>query len=93
MSKYVPNDFIKKLSKVMKKNFPTCPYCGGKHFNTTENFAVILVNNDYSSFNIGPSIPTGMVICENCGHIDFFALGALNKIKEEDQKDGKGTNN
>ena len=44
-------------------------------------FAAILIGEDMSSINIGPHIPSGMIICEYCGHIDFFALGVLGLVK------------
>lgn len=83
---YNPNEFIESLLKrINKDNIPACPYCGGNQFTTTESFASILIGKNLDSVNIGPTIPAGMMICEKCGHIDFFALGVHEMLpKKED---------
>lgn len=91
MSEYNPKEFIVALSKKMNgREIPECPYCGGKKFTTTRNFATILTGNDTNSINLGTNIPAGMIICENCGHMEFFAMGSLGLLKpEENDGDGK----
>lgn len=90
MSKYNPNEFIAALGKKMnRREIPNCPYCGGDKFTTTQNFATILIGYDTNNINLGPSIPAGMVICENCGHLEFFAMGPLGLLQTEGH-DGNG---
>lgn len=91
MSKFNSTDFIKAFSsKTGGTNVPKCPFCGNQHFTTLEKFATILIGDDVSGINLGPSIPSGMIVCEKCGHIEFFALGALGLLnKEGDSKNGK----
>jgi len=90
MSKYNPNEFIGALSQKMNgRGFPNCPYCGGKNFTTTKSFATILIGEDTKNINLGPNIPAGMVVCENCGHMEFFAMGSLGLLKAE-ERDGDG---
>lgn len=85
MSKYNPNEFIATLgAKMNGRNIPECRYCGGKKFTTTQNFATILIGDDTKNISLGPNIPAGMVICENCGHMEFFAMGALGLLKTEE---------
>ena len=90
MNNYNPNKFIEKLSEKMNgRNFPACPYCGGQKFTSTDSAASVLIGKDLSSISIGPSIPAGLAICEKCGHIELFALGALGLLpKEEVSKNG-----
>lgn len=84
MSKYNPKEFIDALrKKVNGRDVPNCPYCGGDKFTTTDKFATLIIGNDVKSFELGPSIPSGMIICENCGHVEFFALGSLGLLKKE----------
>lgn len=83
MAKYNPNIFIDAIKKKMSKEVPQCPYCGGNKFTTTENVAEILIGDDISNLSLGPHIPSGMLICEKCGHIEFFALGALGLMEEK----------
>ena len=85
MNKYNPKEFIAALGKKMNgRKIPNCPYCGGDKFTTTQSFATILTGDDTKNINLGPNIPAGMVICENCGHMEFFAMGALGLLKAEE---------
>ncbi len=94
MSSYKPNDFINALiPQINGKQVPNCRYCGGSNFTTTEDFATILVGKEMNSISIGPSIPAGMLVCEKCGHIEFFALGALGILNNKDgQNNGEQKN-
>ena len=91
MVKYDPKKFVNELSKQMNgRGFPNCPYCGGNKFTSTDKFSSIIIGDDLGSINIGPSVPAGMVICEKCGHIEFFALGVLGLLnRAEDEENGK----
>ena len=85
MSKYNPNKFIAALGQKMNGHgFPSCPYCGGQNFTTTQNFATFLIAEDTQNINLGPNIPAGMVVCEKCGHIEFFAMGPLGLLNTEE---------
>ena len=64
--------------------FPSYPYCGGQKFTTTQNFATFLIAEDTQNINLGPNIPAGMVVCEKCGHIEFFAMGPLGLLNTEE---------
>ncbi len=88
MSKYEPKDFISALGKKIKGgNIPNCQYCGGRKFTSTDKFATILIGDELSGINLGPNIPSGMVICENCGHVEFFALGSLGLLNKEGESE------
>ena len=66
-----------------------CPFCGGESFTTTDSLAAIIVGQDKTNLSLGPCIPAGMLICTNCGHVDFFSLGVLGLLKK-DEKDQNG---
>ncbi len=85
MSKYNPDQFIEEISKKISNRTIVCPYCGGVKFTTTDSMANILLNKDLGTLNIGPSMPCGMIICENCGHVEFFALGMLGLLKKREK--------
>lgn len=87
MAKYNPQKFIDAVNSREKKDKDyCCPFCGGEKFTTTNNLAAIIIGDDINNINLGPHIPSGMVICEKCGHIDFFALGVLGLLEEDDEK-------
>lgn len=89
MARYNPNRFISAIQgKLINGRIPQCPFCGGKKYTSTDSVAGILISNDTKNLNIGPNIPSGMLICENCGHIDFFALGVLG-LMEDSNNDGE----
>ena len=89
MKKYNPKDFITALNQKAPNKQLICPFCQGTQFTSTEDFASILIGKDLAGINIGPSIPSGMIICQKCGHIDFFALGALGLLGKEEENNGK----
>lgn len=88
--KYESQKFITAIKGKVGEKRLTCPYCSGSQFTTTEDFAAVLIGKDFSSINIGLSIPSGMIICQKCGHIDFFALGVLDLLKNKEEENGNG---
>lgn len=91
MRKYNPQDFISALQKrTNNRSVPACPFCGGRKYTSTDSMASILIGTDLDSVSIGPTVPSGMLICQQCGHVEFFALGALGLLHEKDGvNDGK----
>ena len=93
MAEYKPEEFINAINKKMLNNkMRACPFCGGEKFTTTGDVAAIVVGKDTNVFELGPIISSGMIICEKCGHIDFFALSALGLAKEGDPIDERSNN-
>ncbi len=85
MKQYIPEKFVSSLNeKLSNKKFPSCRFCGCNQFTTTDSFGSILIGKDMNGLSLGPTIPTGIIICENCGHIEFFALGALGLLDSKD---------
>ena len=90
MGKYNSQDFIKAFTqKTGGGRIPQCPYCGATKFTTMDQYATILIGTELGNINLGPSVPSGMLICEKCGHIEFFALGVLGLLSDKgDAKNG-----
>lgn len=91
MKKYNAQEYINTINKKLQagNTILRCPFCGGNKFTSPDKFATILTGNDLSGIEIGTSVPSGMLICENCGHIEFFALGALGLLPKEEDANGK----
>lgn len=89
MTQYEPKKFISALDKKAPSSQLVCPYCHGNKFTSTENYATIIIGKDLSSITLGASIPSGIAICQNCGHIDFFALGVLGLLGKREETNGK----
>ena len=87
MAHYDSRRFITELRKKLDSNdVSPCPICGKRSFTTTDKVAAILIGDDTQSLSLGPNIPSGMLICENCGHISFFALGILGLMEGERER-------
>lgn len=77
MNKYDSNAFVQAFSKKVNKQL-ACPICGGEKFMTNGNYyASIITGEDLDAIGLENSISAGMLICQNCGHIELFALGVL----------------
>lgn len=78
--------FLEKLSQRTKDHpIPPCPYCGEKDFTTLPEFGAIVSGSSFRELKLGPAVPCGMMICKNCGHVDFFALGILGLLPQPEQ--------
>lgn len=82
MSKtFSQEEFNRKLSEKCPDPQP-CPFCGCKHFSTTENICNLPLQDRLEGFEFGRSIPCGIAICSNCGHVNLFALGVMGLLKK-----------
>ena len=82
--------FYEELKKRTKNKFPNCQYCGGNSFTIPEEMSSIVLSKNIAELQLGLSMPAGMVVCTRCGHVEFFALGALGLIpREEGEGSGK----
>lgn len=90
MHKYNSQKFVEAMNEKMSgRGIPACDYCGGIQFTTTDKLSNIIIGDELDSVSLGPTIPAGMIICENCGHIEFFALGALGLLQAEVSKNNE----
>lgn len=92
--KYNSQEFINILNIRKGERQAKCPFCGSKNFTATDSLAAIMISQDRDNLSLGPCIPSGMLICTNCGHIDFFSLGVLGLLKKggRAQNGGDGSN-
>jgi transcription elongation factor Elf1 len=99
-TKELKEKIIKELDErieKLNKNFQ-CPICNHKNFNVVEGFTRKDIDDDFSKIIIGRGkiIPSMSIICNNCGFMADFAIGALgfleDKEKTEEKKDGKKRN-
>lgn len=76
------NDQIIKSLENKRARLP-CSRCGNNKFEIVgETF--IPIQSDPNSVVIGgPSVPTALVACSNCGNISQHALGVLGIMKEQ----------
>lgn len=84
MKEYNAQEFVKSLSQKINSREIKCGVCGGNSFTTPKQFASIIIGEDLDSIRLGHQIPAGMLVCDKCGHIEFFALGTLNLLAKKE---------
>jgi ribosomal protein S27AE len=66
-----------------------CPRCGNPHFTLLEGFFNQPVSGDLSAasgalaFSRGPTVPSVVTVCTNCGFLSQHALGVLGLLAAE----------
>lgn len=77
-----PSDFGKKvLEKLQQKGMRTeCEMCGKNDWSVVEQPVSVYVSGAFISSH--PQIPSASLICNNCGNMRLFALGALGLLGE-----------
>lgn len=84
MRKFESREFLKALDERTKGHpIPTCPYCGGTAFTVSSQVAKVIIDEDIDAISIGSTIPSGVIVCKKCGHLNFFAIGALGMLEEK----------
>jgi len=65
-----------------------CPRCGRNSFQLLGGYFNQTLQTELAGLVLGgPSIPSAIVVCTNCGYLSQHALGALGLLpKEEDKK-------
>jgi hypothetical protein len=68
-----------------------CHRCGGKNFSILDGFSKLLIDNDLTQIQTitigGPTVPIVMVVCNNCGAITMHAMGALELMPKNGDKE------
>lgn len=77
MARQIDWDAVIKILKEKGLQNYKCPICGSATFSMQKEFTSLLVNGDLDEIKIGQYIPAGTLLCNNCGHLDFFALTKL----------------
>lgn len=84
MRKFESQEFLKALDERTKGHaIPTCPFCGGSAFTVSSQVAKVIIGENIDEISIGSTIPSGVIVCKKCGHLNFFAIGALGMLGEK----------
>ncbi len=66
-----------------------CPRCGNKSFTLLDGYFNQTVQSDLKGMVLGgPSVPSVVVICSQCGYLSQHALGALGLFPKEEVEGG-----
>lgn len=76
------------IAKILGKN-PNieCPMCHHRHFALLDGYITENIQNNYKSIIVGGGtiLPLATIICDNCGYVAQYSLGALGLLEEESQ--------
>jgi ribosomal protein L37E len=68
-----------------------CPRCGNNSFELVSGYFNHFIQTNLGGVSIGgPSIPTAVIVCNNCGWLSEHALGALKLLPEPEVKNKEG---
>jgi hypothetical protein len=64
-----------------------CARCGNQRFSLLDGLINFPMTQELSNNVIvgGPSVPCAVVGCDNCGHLEFHALGAIGLLTEQNK--------
>jgi hypothetical protein len=88
----LPPDFKETvLAKLTEKRAnPVCEICGQNNWAVVDQAVSIQVTDLSGAFSIPPpQIPSAGLVCNNCGNIRLFALGALGLLPKPDADKSK----
>lgn len=79
----LPSDYREKLINALKERGANviCEVCGRNNWAVIDQAVSIQVTDLSGSWQIPPpQIPSGGLVCNNCGNIRLFALAALGML-------------
>ena len=69
-----------------------CHRCGNKTFSILNGYSKFIIQENIDDLPTtiigGPSVPFILIACNNCGAITPHAMGALDLLPKEEQKNG-----
>ena len=90
--KGIPIEERQRIIDILKKknvNLP-CPRCSNKSFSLVEGYFNQSIQGDLKGMVIGgPSIPTTVTICNNCGFLSQHSLGVLGLLPQKEKPEKK----
>jgi hypothetical protein len=72
---------------VRKFNSSKCPMCQHREFDLLDYYVIHPMQGavDQGMLLGGPTLPCVAVVCRNCGHISFHALGTLGLLPPKEE--------
>lgn len=72
------NNYEKEFISALKEKIrtPSCRFCGCNDY-LALNVRAAITMDEYNAEGKRKIVPSGIIICKKCGHIEMFALGVL----------------
>lgn len=71
-----PQEVIQFLQQKGIRNYK-CPICQGNNFSIQNEIATISITDKLNTVQLGNHVPSAIMVCKNCGNLQFFALGTM----------------
>lgn len=69
-----------------------CPICHQSRYTLLDGYFVDVIQDKYQGMQLGGRLlPSVMLVCNNCGHLESFSLGVLGLMESEEIKEGGET--
>ena len=63
-----------------------CPICHHQKYTLLDGYFIDSIQEDYREMRLDSKrLPSIILVCNNCGHLDSFSLGVLSLIEEDKQ--------
>ena len=85
-------EIINELNKRVQSFI--CPICHQAKYSFIDGYTVDPLQSNYKNLDLGGKmIPSVMIVCNNCGHIDKFSLGILGLLDKNNETTDKSEAN
>ena len=88
-------DKKKQIAKALTERIGTiiCPICHHSHYTLLDGYFTSSLQNGYKGIEIGGRmLPSVMIVCNHCGHLDNFSLGVLGLMENVNTGTNESTN-
>lgn len=78
----------KKIISVLTQRVGSfvCPICHQAKYSLVDGYTVDPIQDDYKGIQLGGKIiPSVMLVCNHCGHLERFSLGVLGLMDASEQ--------
>lgn len=63
-----------------------CPICHQSRYTLLDGYFVDVIQDKYQGMQLGGRLlPSVMLVCNNCGHLESFSLGVLGLMEAEEK--------
>lgn len=88
-------DKKKQIAKALTERIGAivCPICHRSQYTLLDGYFASSLQNGYKGIEIGGRVlPSVIIVCNHCGHLDNFSLGVLGLMENENSGTNESTN-
>lgn len=88
-------DKKKQIAKALTERIGAivCPICRHSQYTLLDGYFASSLQNGYKGIEMGGRVlPSVMIVCNHCGHLDNFSLGVLGLMENENTDTNESIN-